>query len=97
LIARRPERSRIGVPNRAIASRNGWLERLVADAEHEIAVQHVRQGGSRRRIGQAVEIEAAHRSGHVAAERLGLKTHGAPPGRHDNVRADPMNLKRGTR
>jgi hypothetical protein len=33
----------------------------------------------------------------VAAELLGLKTHDIAPGRHDNVRADPMNLKRGTR
>ena len=72
-------------------------ERLVADAQHEIAVQHVQQGRLRRRIGQAVEIEAAHRSGHVAAELLGLKTHGVTPGRHDNVRADPTKVTRGTR
>ena len=53
------------------------------------------QRGLRRGIGQLVEVETAHCRGHVAAELLGLKTHGVAPGMRDNVRAHPMNLKRG--
>ena len=84
-----------GVPNRAMASRNGtgasfWL----ADAEHEVVVQDVEQRRLRRRIGQAVEIDPADRGRHVRAEFLGLKIHGVTPGKRDNVRVDPSNHKR---
>jgi hypothetical protein len=74
-----------------------WCELLAANAEHEIVVQHADQCRLRRRIGQSVEIDAAHRRGHVAAEFLGLKTHGVTPEMQDNVRAQSINLKRGNR
>ena len=55
-----------------MASRNGTRRQLlVADAEHEIVVQRLEQRGLRRGIGH-VEIEAAHRRGHVAAEFLAV-------------------------
>jgi hypothetical protein len=62
-----------------------------------IASRNTDGASLRRRIGQTVEIEAVHGSGHVAAEPLGLKTHGVAPDTQDNLRADAMNLKRGSR
>jgi hypothetical protein len=77
-----------------VAKRFG-RQRLVADAQHQIVVQDTLQCGLRRRIGQAIEVDTAHRRGHVAAELLGPKTHGVAPNMRDNVRAELLNLKRG--
>ena len=88
----------IGVPNCAIASRNAggasfWSRMHSTRLSCSTSSKAARVAG----IGQAVEIEAAHRSGHVAAELLGLKTHGVTPGRHDNVRADQIKAQGGSR
>jgi hypothetical protein len=72
-------------------------ELLIPNAEHEIVVQDSQQRRPRRRIGQLVEIEAAHGRSHVAAELFCFKTHGVAPDTQDNVRAHAMNLKRRTR
>ena len=71
-------------------------ELLVADAQHQIVVQDARSAPpASPASGRLVEVDTAHRRGHVAAELLGPKTHGVAPGMRDNVRADSLNLKRG--